>query len=174
MNLDQVQSAGWRIADPDWEDPFDGSYSMRHGQRWNAQGSFPVTYLNANLETARANAELMVGRLTGIGVDIDDIEGGQLPVIVPCDVPDRTVLDVLSDQGCLDVGLEATYPLDQDGVIVPHARCQPIGQSAWDDGLDGIACRSAALLTGDGEELAWFDRPGKRLTPNGLPQPYEP
>lgn len=174
MNLRQEDSDCWRVADPDWDDPFDGSYSMRHGQRWNAQGSFPVTYLNANLDTARANAELMLTKLGGIGVDIDDLESGQLPVIVPCVVPDRTVVDVLSDQGCIDVGLEDTYPLDQDGQIVPHARCQPIGQHAWDEGLDGIACRSAALLTAYGQELAWFDRPGKRLTPSGPPEPYEP
>ncbi|MGH9115149.1 MAG: RES family NAD+ phosphorylase [Acidimicrobiales bacterium] len=172
MILQQEESDCWRVADPDWEDPFDGSYSMRHEQRWNTKGSFPVTHLNANMETARANAELMAGKLIGIGIDIDDLEAGQLPVIVPCVVPDRTVLDVASDQGCLDAGLETTYPLHEDGTMVAHAWCQPIGQRAWGDDLDGIACRSAALLTADGEELAWFDRPGKRLTANGPALPW--
>jgi len=79
------------------------------------------------------------------------------------------VQDVLSDQGCLDVGLDITYPLDANGSIVTHTRCQPIGQHAWDDELDGVACRSAALLTPEGEELAWFDRPRKRLSASGPP-----
>jgi RES domain len=174
VNLEQAESTTWRVADPDWEDPFDGSYSMRLGQRWNAKGSFPVTYLNANEATAQANVELMIGKLAGIGVDVDDVEAAQLPVVIPCIVPDRTVLDVLGDQGCLDVGLEITYPLGPDGSTTPHSRCQPIGQSAWDNELDGIACRSAALLTPEGEELAWFDRPGKRLAASGPPRRYRP
>ena len=88
--------------------------------------------------------------------------------------PDRIVLDVLSDQGCRDVELDITYPLDANGSIVPHPLCQPIGQQAWDDELDGVACRSAALLTPQGEELAWFDGPGKRLSASGPPVRYEP
>lgn len=147
---------------------------MRSGQRWNAKGSFPVTYLNANEATAQANAEVMLGQIAGIGVDVDDIERAQLPVILPCLVPPRTVLDVLSDEGCLDVGLDATYPYEPDGSIVPHRRCQPIGRRAWEDGLDGIACRSAALPTPAGRELAWFDRPERRLAPSGPPRPYAP
>jgi hypothetical protein len=174
VKLEQDEATCWRVADPDWEDPFDGSYSMRAGQRWNARSSFPVTYLNANEATAQANAELMIGKLAGIGVDIDDLETAQLPVIIPCIVPGRTVLDILSDHGCLDVGLDTTYPFDPDGSIVPYARCQPIGQHAWDDELDGIACRSAALLTSEGEELAWFDRPGRRLSGSAPPRRYKP
>ena len=145
---------------------------MRFGQRWNAQASFPVTYLNANEATARANAELMIRKADGIGIDVDDLEPAQQPVIIPCVAPDRTVLDVLSDEGCVDVGLESSYPLDASGTLVPHSRCQPIGQRAWDDDLDGIACRSAALLKPEGEELAWFDRSGRRLIPSGPPQTF--
>lgn len=174
MRLEQNGSSYWRVADPDWEDPFDGSYSMRFGQRWNAPGSFPVTYLNANEGTARANAELMLRKLEDIGVDVDDLEPGQLPVLIPCEVSDRTVLDVLSSAGCRDVGLDSAYPLDATGAVVPHSSCQPVGQRAWDDGLDGIACRSAALLTPAGEELAWFDRPGRRLVASGPAQPHVP
>jgi hypothetical protein len=174
VTLEQVESTCFRVADPDWEDPFDGSYSMLQGQRWNARGSFPVTYLNANEETAEANGRYMLSKVAGIGVDVDDLERGQLPVIIPYVVPDRTVLDIISDAGCLDAGLETTYPLDQDGAVVPHSRCQPIGQRAWDAGLDGVGCRSAALLGDDGRELAWFDRPGKRLTPSGPARSYPP
>jgi hypothetical protein len=174
VKLKQREATFWRVADPDWGDPFDGSYSMRFGQRWNAAGSFPVCYLNANDATAQANADWMIRRLAGIGVEVDDLEQAQLPIILPCLVPERTALDVLSDDGCLDVGLEATYPLDASGAIVPHSRCQPIGQQAWDDHLDGVACRSAALLTPEGQELAWFDRPGKRPAPSAAGRRYTP
>jgi hypothetical protein len=174
MKLEQDEATCWRVADPDWEDPFDGTYSMRLGQRWNAQGSFPVTYLSANEATAQANAGLITGKLAAIGVDIDDLEAAQLPVIIPCVVPDRTVLDILSDHGCLDVGLDIAYPLDAEGSIVPHSRSQPIGQRAWDDELDGVACRSVALLPPEGEELGWLDRPGKRLSASAPPRRYQP
>jgi len=167
VNLDEAEETHWRVADPDWEDPFEGAYSMRLGQRWNAKGSFPIAYLNANEETANANARLMVERVATLGVDIDDLEEGELPILIPCVVPARTVLDAVSDAGCVDVGLPQSYPFELSGGVVPHATCQPIGEAAWQGGLDGIACRSAALLTDAGRELAWFDRPGKRLTSSG-------
>ena len=48
---------------------------------------------------------------------------------------------------------------------MPHEVCQPVGQAAWEAGLPGIACRSAApAAPRGGEELAWFDR-GEPLTP---------
>ena len=174
MRLEQEESTCWRVADPDWEDPFDGPYSMRFGQRWNAKGSFPVTYLNANTATADADAGFKLSKVAGIGVDIDDLEPAQLPVIIPCVVPGRAVLDILSDDGCLDAGLESTYPFGPDGAVVPHSRLQPIGRQAWETGLDGVAGRSAALLTPEGQELAWFDRPGKRLARSGPARPYSP
>jgi hypothetical protein len=170
------QAAGTflRVADSSWEDPFDGSFSMRRGQRWNAKGSFPVVYLNANEAAAQANAVRLLERLAAVGVEAEDLEDAELPVILECAMPPRVVLDVLSDEGCLDAGLGTTYPLGPDGQLVGHERCQPIGQSAWDAGLDGIACRSAALPGPEGEELAWLDRPGKRLAPAGPPRPLQP
>ena len=51
---------------------------------------------------------------------------------------------------------------------MPWSACQPIGQATHDDGLPGIACRSAA--SAKNEELAVFDthsgevREGERLT----------
>ena len=42
---------------------------------------------------------------------------------------------------------------------MPHERCRPVGRAAWDAGLRGIACRSAARAAPPGgEELAWFPR----------------
>jgi hypothetical protein len=167
VKLLQPPAIFWRVADPEWADPFDGAHSMRSGQRWNARGSFPIVYLNANMATATANARRLLDATAALGIDIDDFESSQLPVAVPCAVPECVVLDVVSDAGCGDLGLEVTYPLDAAGEIVAHSVCQPMGTAAWEQGLDGIACRSAALVSSEGRELAWFDRAGRRLTASG-------
>ena len=59
----------WRCSDPAWDDPLDGSHSMRFGARCNRARSFPVTYLNVDLGTARAQGavhlHLLAGKLRG-------------------------------------------------------------------------------------------------------------
>ena len=70
-------------------------------------------------------------------------------------MPEDRYLNVVTDAGCRDAGLPASYPRDSRRRIVPHGRCQPIGQRAWDAGLPGIAARSARAV---GEELAYFGR----------------
>ena len=51
---------------------------------------------------------------------------------------------------------------------MPHEDCRPVGRAAWDAGLPGIACRSAApAAPAGGEELAWFAR-GRRLAVTGV------
>jgi hypothetical protein len=160
----------WRVADPQWDDPFDGAWSMRRGGRWNAAGSCPVTYLNADVATARANAERFLHTIGGLAIEVDDFDLSELPVAIPCVVEESVVLDVVTDSGCRSVGLPETYPVDGAGRPVRHATCQPIGQQAYDEGLAGVACRSAAVEPPvSGEELAWFDRPGARLVASGEP-----
>jgi hypothetical protein len=169
------QGTYWRVADPQWEDPFDGAWSMRRGGRWNAPGSFPVTYLNADLATARANAERYLGVIGGLAIEVEDFDVSELPVAVPCVVREATPLDVVTDSGCRSVGLPVTYPLDAAGHTVSHAICQPLGRQAYDNGQSGVACRSAAMLPpASGEELAWFDRRGARLVASGEPIPMVP
>ena len=150
----------YRVADPAWGDPLDGSYSMRLGGRWNAAGSFPVTYLNADLGTARANARhFLTEKLRGQPFVAEDLERSELPVLISLDVPDRRYLDVVERDAIVLNGLPPTYPADGMGNVVPWDVCQPVGQRAWDDAHPGIACRSAAAhAPSDGEELAWFDR----------------
>jgi hypothetical protein len=150
----------YRVADPAWADPLDSSYSMRFGKRWNAAGSFPVIYLNADLSTARAIARrFLTEGLRGQPVTADDIDPSERPVLVATDVPDDRYLDVITRPGCVANGLPATYPTDGTGNIVAWPVCQAVGQQAWDAGLPGIACGSAAPgAPDDGEELAWFDR----------------
>lgn len=150
----------YRVADPAWEDPLDGSYSMRFGGRWNAPASFPVTYFNADLGTARANARrFLTERLAGQPFSAEDLDPWELPVLVSSDIPPERYLDVVTPPAIVTNGLPATYPADAKGNVVPWDICQPVGQKAWNEGLPGIACRSAAALAPpDAEELAWLDR----------------
>ena len=150
----------YRVADSAWSDPLDGSYSMRFGARWNAPGSFPVTYLNADVGTARANARrFLTEGLQGQPFSVEDLDPAELPVLVSTDVPDGQYLDVVTRPGCVGNGLPPTYPSDGAGGIVAWTVCQKVGQEAWDADLPGVACRSAAAgAPNDGEELAWFDR----------------
>lgn len=55
MTFRRVRRGGifHRLADPDWDDPLDGSYAKVHGGRWNPPESFPVLYLNADENVAR-------------------------------------------------------------------------------------------------------------------------
>ncbi|MHB8288276.1 MAG: RES family NAD+ phosphorylase [Acidimicrobiales bacterium] len=160
--MDVIDRGGeyYRIADPGWDGPLDGSYSMRFGARWNAAGSFPVTYLNADLGTARANARhFLTEKLRGQPFAAEDLECSELPVLISLDVPDRRYLDVVERDAIVLNGLPRTYPADGMGNVVAWDVCQPVGQRAWDDAHPGIACRSAAAhAPSDGEELAWFDR----------------
>ncbi|HUY21390.1 MAG TPA: RES domain-containing protein [Acidimicrobiales bacterium] len=163
-----------RVADPDWEDLLDGSYSMRFGGRWNAPGSFPVIYLNADLDTARANARhLLTERLRGQPFMAEDLDPAQLPVLVWAAAPARRYLDVVTRDGIVANGLPTTYPLDESGQVVPRTRCQPIGQGAWEGGLPGVAGRPAVeSAPPTGEELAFFDRHEVELEVT-LVQPFE-
>jgi hypothetical protein len=147
-----------RVADPAWDEPLDGRYAQRSGGRWNAPGSFPVVYLNADVATARANVAL---RFEGRPFSLEDLDPDEAPVLVATEVATADFVDVLSDEGSTAAGLPATYPL-QSGKTIPYARCQPIGQQAWDEGHPGIACRSAAgAAAAENEELAWFEREEK-------------
>jgi len=147
-----------RVADPDWDDPLSGEFARARGGRWNAPGSFPVVYLNGDERVARAN---VLQRFAGLPFGPEDLEPSAAPVLVSTVVAEDDFVDVVGDAGCVAVGLPATYPVDTDGVVVPHEVCRPVGQAAWDAGLPGVACRSAApAAPSGGEELAWFARGG--------------
>jgi hypothetical protein len=151
-----------RVADPDWDDPLSGVHAKARGGRWNAPGAFPVVYLNGDERVARAN---VLHRFTGLPYGPEDLEPSAAPVLVRTVVPEDEFVDVIGDAGCTAVGLPPTYPVAADGAPVPHEACRPVGRAAWDAGLPGIACRSAApAASPGGEELAWFAR-GEPLTP---------
>jgi hypothetical protein len=151
-----------RVADPDWHDPLNGRYAEARGGRWNAMDAFPVVYLNGDERVARAN---VLQRFAGLPYGPEDLEPSAAPVLVSTVVPEEEFVDAVSDAGCAALGLPTTYPTAADGRAVSHEACRPVGQAAWDAGLPGIACRSAApVAPPGGEELAWFER-GAPLTP---------
>ena len=144
----------WRIADPGWVDPLDPGFAQRSGGRWNPPGSFPVLYLNEDVATAQGNLHAFIARWPYEPEDLRDDRG---PMLVGCVLPRRQmVCDAHSPAGVRAAGLPRSYPLDEGGGPVPHARCQPIGMRARAEGLRGVRARSAQSNDGAGRELAWF------------------
>jgi hypothetical protein len=141
-----------RVADPDWEDPLDGGYAAERGGRWNPAESFPVVYLCATVEVARAN---VFRRLEGHPYGPEDLRGTAGPLLVRTRVPDDLYLNAVTDAGLRSIGLPRTYPLDSRRRLIPWRRCQSIGERAHESGLPGVAARSARAA---GEELAYFGR----------------
>jgi RES domain len=139
-----------RVADPDWDDPLDGRYAAERGGRWNPPESFPVVYLTSSVAVARAYVFL---KLEGQPYGPEDLRRG--PILVRTRVPDDRYVNAVTEAGLRAIGLPKTYPLDRRRRLIPWRRCQPIGLQAWEDGLPGVAARSAR---GEGEELAYFGR----------------
>ena len=145
-----------RVVDPDWRRPLDPGFAAGRGGRWNPPGSFPLLYLCANLEVARA---LVLNRFAGLPYGLLDLHPHRRPALVETDVPERRMVDLVTDAGCRAAGLPSTYPVDGRGRRVGWTRTQPVGEAAHEQGEAGIACRSAALARGArSEELAWFVR----------------
>jgi RES domain len=141
-----------RVADPAWKDPLDGQHAALRGGRWNPPASFPVVYLCREVAVARANVDRL---LADQPYGPEDLRPEAGPVLVRTRVPEDRYLNVITDAGCRAVGLPASYPRDTRGRVVPHPRCQPIGEQAHERGLPGVAARSAVST---GEELAYFGR----------------
>lgn len=152
--LDLPDQRVWlRVAEPEWADPLDPTYAQRHGGRWNPPGSFRTLYLNADPRTARSRLDRL---LEGSPVEVQDLDD-EAYVLVAATLPrDQTCADALRDAGLRALDLPRTYPLDEDGAEISHAVCQPIGETVRDEGLRGVAARSAATPDDRGRELAWF------------------
>jgi hypothetical protein len=144
------------VADPAWRRPLDPGFAAARGGRWNPPSSFPVVYLCATRDVARAN---VLRRFAGLPFGLLDILPERRPVLIETDVPDRRAVDMTTDAGCRAAGLPITYPFDGRGRVVGWGRTQPIGATAWEQGEASIAARSAALAKGErGEELGWIVR----------------
>lgn len=142
-----------RVADPDRRRPLDDRFAAERGGRWNAPGSFPVVYLCASRDGARAN---VLRRFAGQPYSLLDLRPVRRPTLVETAVPTHRAVDVVTDAGCRAAGLPETYPLEADGSEVGWERCHPVGRAARDQDERSIACRSAPLPAG--EELAWLGR----------------
>ena len=145
-----------RVVDPGWSRPLDPSFAAERGGRWNPPGSFPVVYLCATGEVARAN---VLRRFAGLPYGVLDLRPDRRPSLIETDVPEHRAVDVVTDAGCRAAGLPVSYPYDGRGRRIGWERTQPVGSTAWSQDERSIACRSAALNKGErGEELAWFPR----------------
>lgn len=144
----------WRIADTTWRNPLDPTFAAQYGGRWNPPASFPVLYLNENMEGARANFRRFARRWPYEPEDLKESHG---PVLIECGLPERqTVCDVHTVAGVAAAGLPASYPLSRHRTIVRRTTCQGIGLRAKASALNGVHCRSAADPVGSLRELAWF------------------
>ena len=144
----------WRIAEAGWVDPLSPDYARERGGRWNAPASYPTLYLNEDRVTARLNLRLFI---EGWPYEPEDLRDETGPMLVGATLPrNQEVCDVHTPEGVRAVGLPLSYPNTKAGRIVPHAKCQPVGQKVKDAGLRGIRARSVQSPDGAGRELAWF------------------
>jgi hypothetical protein len=159
-----------RVADAAWPDPLDPSYADTAGGRWNAPGDGPTLYLNADVDTARAQIARL---LEGTAIDAEDLRDDAPFVLVAATLPPRQrVADAESDTGLAALGLPRTYPARPRGGEVPWAACRRAARDVRAAGLRGVLARSAATPDGAGRELAWFPARGAAATPVGAAQPY--
>ena len=151
MKPETVQIGGryLRIADAHWADAVDPTHSADAGGRWNPRG-VPCLYLNHDAQTVQANVQRKLGNRPYARF----LDPATAPVIVEVELPVGTAFDAYTQHGITALGLPPTYPLDDHGDMVPHRPCQAIGKTAFDMGLDGVDCKSAAA--GGHRELAWF------------------
>lgn len=154
-----------RVAYPAWADPLDGSYAATRGGRWNPPESYPVVYLCDGEAVARANVHRL---LADQPYGPEDLLPGTAPVLVAATVPEDRYLNAVTGPGLEALGLPPTYPRDGRRRIVPHSRCQPLGEAAHLAGLPGVAARSATGAPG--EELAYF---GRRKLRRGAVRPFD-
>ena len=152
MTTVPIAGVYYRVADPDWADPLDSSFAAGAGQRWNPPG-LPCLYLNRDEATARANVRRLY---VGLPYGPEDLDPATAPLLLDVSLPGGVAADAFTEGGLLALGLPATYPTAPNGDLVPHAVCQPVGQSVFDAEFDGVDCRSAA--DGGNRELAWFPR----------------
>ncbi|CAN5298150.1 hypothetical protein BH24PSE2_BH24PSE2_13090 [soil metagenome] len=148
-----------RIAGSDWADPLDPGFAARRGGRWNPPDSFPTLYFNEDVMTARLNLRHYIADWP---YEPEDLRNDTGPVLVSARLPrHQRVCEAHTRRGIAALGLPATYPIDEQGRLIPHARCQRIGERAARGGLRGVRCRSARAPDGAGRELAWFPATGR-------------
>ena len=165
-----AETTWWRVADTSWDDPLDPTWADHAGGRWNSPGDGPTLYLNADLDTARAQVHRM---LEGTPIDVEDLRDDAPFVAVPVHLPSRQrVADATTDLGLMALGLPRTYPRKSRGGSVGWASCRRAARVVRAARLRGVLARSAATPDGGGRELAWFPGRGSRAQPAGEPRVF--
>lgn len=70
----------YRICDPAWGDPLDGTFAALRGGRWNPPGSWRTLYLSEDPLTARLNLSGFIARWPFEPEDLTDAGGPDLVV----------------------------------------------------------------------------------------------
>ena len=144
----------WRIADAAWQNPLDPNFARRYGGRWNPPASYPTLYLNEDKVTSRLNLRAFIAKWP---YEPEDLRADTGPVLIGATLPrHQEVCDLHTPQGLKAAGLPKTYPVEKNGRLVLHAKCQPVGEAVRNVGLKGVRVRSAQSPDGAGRELAWF------------------
>lgn len=113
-----------------------------------------MLYLNEDVVTARFNLRAFIDPWPFEPEDLNDKNG---PRLIGATLPrDQVVCDAHTPDGIRALGLPRRYPYERGTALVPHERCQPIGQAIKEAGLKGVRTRSAQTEAGAGRELAWF------------------
>ncbi len=121
------------------------------GRRWDIEITTSApTEDGTGVLTAHSNVERLFERLP---YGLADLDPTFAPSLVEVQVSAGAATDAVTDSGLASLGLPTSFPLDSDGVVIDHSACQPIGQSAFNQGLDGVAARSAA--TGGRQSPIW-------------------
>lgn len=148
----------FRVTKPHWDDPLDTYWSAETGGRWNPKG-VEALYLNEDVVTARLNLRLYVDRFPYY---LNELLTEALPVLIHVSGVEGKAADAHTPEGLEALGLPATYPQFEDGTPIPREHCQPIGAAIRDMGIDGVKYRSARTEWGEGRELCWYPRKGRR------------
>lgn len=147
-----------RVADPAWLRPLDPRFAHERGSRWNPPHSFPVVYLCATRDVARA---AVLRRFEGLPYGVVDLLPSRAPVLIATDVPEGRLVEVVGDAGCRATGLPATYPLDGYGRTIAWARTQPVG-GRHGSRESGASHAGARRRSGGSDARSW---PGSSADP---------
>lgn len=135
-----------RVIRAAWRDATDASYSQqRDDRRWNTR-DFPALYCCCSLPVARA-VVLDVFRLAAIVVE--DLQPEMRPALATLSWSGR-VVDIASGGGIAAAGFPPAYP---DGM--PKEETRGAAARWYEDGHEGIVCRSASVWRRARGEVAW-------------------
>ena len=127
----------YRVARAEWNDPLDISFSGKQSNRWNAPDSHHVLYTSCSVAVARAIVQ-DIFKLASL--DLEDLSHGVRPTLAGIEWTGRPV-DMASAAGLEACGFSTSYP---DGV--EHHQTQPFARAWFEQGVEGVLCRSASMF----------------------------